>query len=821
MDSTIDWAALTEQKTWDRFEKAQERAQRNEGHGASPAALKIAEGCLPILMELISSKLEDLPGTLREHKNAPGLRALLVSMKELDPAVIGLCALTGVLHAVGVGWHLTQTTINLGMSLQGELFAAKLLQGEKGLKDRIEKVVRKRHARYETRRLAAKAIAKQAGYATRSWSREHLVHAGHLLVRWVLDACPHVFWLMEGKRGVKYVQIQPASLEIAMDEVRKGVLSRPAQLPCTQPPLPWTSLTSGGYPDERLKGSKKLLRHTSKAQESAARAAIRAGTMQPVLDAVNALQAVSWKINTRVLAVLTECIERKIDVKGLPRAKPYAKPAEPEGEVAAERITAWNRRCAKIDEQNRSLVTDRVLLAEDTSVAGLLESEERFWTPYNADWRGRVYPLPFFNFQRDDRVRALFLFADGAPIGDDGLYWLKVHTANCGAFDGIDKRSLKERVQWVDMRIDALENIAVDPLKHTDWMKADKPFLFLAACFELLSALATGPQYVTTLPVSWDGSCSGLQHLCAMTRAPEGELVNLTNNPIRQDVYERVATIVTQRVQADAAGSDASADVAKRCLAFGIDRSVVKRSVMTFCYASKKFGMAMQFREDLMRPLEIKVLAGELDEHPFGDDNGREAQTYLAKLVYEAICGIVTLPAEAMGFLQSCARALAHEGKALRWTTPAGLPVVNAYFEPTFARVRLWLHDASITLKLATGDTKTVAKDKAANGIAPNFVHSMDACHLMLTTNASVAEGITNIATVHDSFGCPAPQAGRFHRIIREQFITMYENNDVLAQVLETATCDLTEHNRHRLPDAVLKGSLNIQEVKDAVFAFA
>jgi DNA-directed RNA polymerase len=70
------------------------------------------------------------------------------------------------------------------------------------------------------------------------------------------------------------------------------------------------------------------------------------------------------------------------------------------------------------------------------------------------------------------------------------------------------------------------------------WTKADKPFLFLAACVELTKAMSFGPGYVCSLPVSWDGSCSGLQHLCAMTRSEEGKHVNLTNLPEPQDVYQ-------------------------------------------------------------------------------------------------------------------------------------------------------------------------------------------------------------------------------------------------------------------------------------------
>jgi DNA-directed RNA polymerase, mitochondrial len=61
----------------------------------------------------------------------------------------------------------------------------------------------------------------------------------------------------------------------------------------------------------------------------------------------------------------------------------------------------------------------------------------------------------------------------------------------------------------------------------------------------------------------------------------------------------------------------------------------------------------------------------------------------------------------------------------------------------------------------------------------------------MLTVNAAVSEGLTSIAAVHDSFGCLPSRAGRFREIIRGQFVRMYQEHDVLAQVLECAALTL------------------------------
>jgi DNA-directed RNA polymerase len=125
-------------------------------------------------------------------------------------------------------------------------------------------------------------------------------------------------------------------------------------------------------------------------------------------------------------------------------------------------------------------------VAEDVRTAEMLSQHDRFWTPVSCDWRGRVYPMSHFNFQRDDRVRALFLFADGAPIGTEGLYWLKVHLANCGDFEKISKRPLEERVAWVDQNMEMIQATATVPLQERKWTEADKPFLFLAVCMELI-----------------------------------------------------------------------------------------------------------------------------------------------------------------------------------------------------------------------------------------------------------------------------------------------------------------------------------------------
>lgn len=91
----------------------------------------------------------------------------------------------------------------------------------------------------------------------------------------------------------------------------------------------------------------------------------------------------------------------------------------------------------------------------------------------------------------------------------------------------------------------------------------------------------------------------------------------------------------------------------------------------------------------------------------------------------------------------------------------------------------------------------------------------------VIVVNVPVSEGITSLATVHDSFGCLPSQAKRFREIIREQFVKMYQDYDVLAEVFERARADLKD--KTLLPETPSKwyGTLNIEDVLDAEYEFA
>ena len=165
------------------------------------------------------------------------------------------------------------------------------------------------------------------------------------------------------------------------------------------------------------------------------------------------------------------------------------------------------------------------------------------------DHRGRSYPRPLFNFQGPDYTRGLFYFADGKAIGTEGLLQLKAYVAALADghdWDGAAKPSLlnfDERLAWVeDMhRLRAISDAVLLGEYPTLPANLKDEVQFIAATHELVRADRVGPNFITHLPVSFDATCSGLQHLCAMTRSKDGRYANLAASQVREDFYERVA----------------------------------------------------------------------------------------------------------------------------------------------------------------------------------------------------------------------------------------------------------------------------------------
>lgn len=124
-----------------------------------------------------------------------------------------------------------------------------------------------------------------------------------------------------------------------------------------------------------------------------------------------------------------------------------------------------------------------------------------------------------------------------------------------------------------------------------------------------------------------------------------------------------------------------------------------------------------------------------------------------------------------------------------------------------------------ITIAEPTAQSDTQAHVRS---VAANFIHSADACALRMTVRACVAEGITSLAMIHDSYGCHAPDMPRMEVILREQFVALHREN--LAQRFASGLVERGYISREQA-DACLAqlqlGELDIEGVLTSPYFFS
>jgi DNA-directed RNA polymerase len=152
-----------------------------------------------------------------------------------------------------------------------------------------------------------------------------------------------------------------------------------------------------------------------------------------------------------------------------------------------------------------------------------------------------------------------------------------------------------------------------------------------------------------------------------------------------------------------------------------------------------------------------------------------DAAIFLAKAVRYACHDILPGPTRIMKYIRKLALHRYHEGedKFLEWISPTGFPFVNMYHKPNFVKLDL-TGGVRSRYKVADGASPKRRKIKMLNTASPNFIHSLDAAHLIRTVLTANREGIHDILTVHDSYSCLAPFARPFGQIIRREMAMLH-----------------------------------------------
>ncbi|MCL7036588.1 hypothetical protein MKW94_005308 [Papaver nudicaule] len=529
--------------------------------------------------------------------------------------------------------------------------------------------------------------------------------------------------------------------------------------------------------------------------------------IEQVFEALNTLGNTKWRVNKKLLTIVDSVWASGGKYAGLVDRADVSLPEKPETVDEAE-LRDWRWKIRNAKKENNERHAHRCSLELKLSVAHKMRNEDGFYYPHNLDFRGRAYPMhPYLNHLGSDLCRGILEFAEGRPLGNSGLRWLKIHLANLYATGGVDKISHEGRIAFTESNLDNIFDSADRPLEGNQWwLEAEDPFQCLAVCMNLSEALrSTSPETtISHIPIHQDGSCNGLQHYAALGRDKLGAAaVNLVAGEKPADVYTGIADRVREIMQEDALKDPAADPNALRAKTLitkdWVNRKLVKQTVMTSVYGVTYIGARDQIKK------RIK------ERDPDGDDNEQFGLAcYAAKATLTALGEMFEAARSIMSWLSDCANVIASENHAVRWTTPLGLPVVQPYH-------KLGRHNIKTSLQKLTlrRETDKVMLKRQRTAFPPNFVHSLDGSHMMMTALACKKAGL-NFAGVHDSFWTHACDVDEMNRILREKFVELYEQ-PILENLLESFQESFPNLEFPPLP---ARGDFNLKEVLKSPYFF-
>ena len=835
-DFSVDWGTEKMEK---RLEKAKDKGKETD----TPVGMTLLRVAVAPLADAINAWRDDALSGGRGRK--PRAAVLL---RDLNAHTLAYLTSKVVLDTLTTELTLQTVSLRVAAMVHDDIRWASFQSQAPGLWYVATEKLKKQTGNYRHSRASLSGTARHVGLELPSrWSSEDCLIVGQKLIELMIESTGliEVGWKANRKSSgrnpasrSKVLRPTPKVLDRVNEKNDLCLGMYPVFLPMVVEPNDWTNPFDGGYLG-RLAGRHQLVRGASAAYLED----LESVEMPAVYDSINTLQRTGWRVNNAVHDVIREADALGLDVAGLPKGEIREVTPRPALLDNAEAIALktpeylavlreWKHSVTEVHDHNKRMASHAMNLKAILDTAHLFREQETFYFPYNMDFRGRVYPVcgsTGMHPQGNDSAKGILQFSEGVVLGETGAYWLAVHLAN--SF-GYDKAALDDRVRWVQEHTDEIMQSAMNPLDFRWWAEGDAPWQTLAACFDWMGYQLEGDAHVSHLPIAFDGSCNGLQHYSAMLRDEiGGKAVNLTPNETAADIYSEVMRQVISRMEREAVGTETMqrrkrttdeageevmitehlpvSGLAQEWLASGqLDRKMHKRPVMTTPYGSKQYGIADQIGQELKSR-----------GHSFGDTQSIMCR-YLASCIWGAIGEVVVAARSGMDWLQKAAGLAASEGLPITWTAPQGFPVMQDYRKASLKKVKTTFQGVVMYLRLAK-DTPVTDSNRMKNSIAPNYVHSLDAAAMMLTVQAAADQGLHSFSMVHDSYATHAGHAEILFGTIRESFVAMYENHDVLTEFRDNIHRQLSPDNQEELQALPPKGTLDLTGILESDFFFA
>lgn len=788
-------------------EKAKDRGQEgNTLHGImlmKHSVDKVSEGISEFIKKASKGQAE------QGFKIAP-----MIAM--LDPDLCAFLTLKSVINMVSNTQSFIGIARNLGMTIEDEI----KLQVWEDHDNRMFKILQEKMTKHTASRHYRRygLIKRCKKYIDVEEIKPFTIQERCLVGSKLIDILVATTGLVEVRtmsqtRKRKHINIIPSKGTVEwIEKVNQfGQVLCPAYLPMITVPRRWEGINDGGYYTFKLPIIKTSNNKFLKGMKHY--------DMPLEYECINSLQETSWCTNTRVLDVMNKVWESGFNWNGIPNREPLDIPPCPaplgmkKNDMTPsmqKEFMSWKSTASSVYNENARRFSKVLQFVRTLSMAREMGQYDKFHFVYQSDFRGRKYTVSsFLTPQGPEYAKGLLLFAKGEPIEtDEQADWLAIHGANCF---GIDKVPFEDRIKWVDDHAEQIIASARDPLSERWWNEADDPWLFLAFCFEWNEFLEQGFGYKSRIPVQLDGSNNGLQNFSAMLRDPiGGKATNLLPSDTPQDIYQDVADLVLKKVEALAEGGERMA-IQWRDSGF-INRKLCKRPVMVVPYG----GTRHSCRGYVLQYLKDEFTKGSPNPWAQEDFDMFLPTFWLSQILWEAIGEIVIGARECMKWIQDCSSIVAKEDRPLVWKTPTNFVVHQEYFDYKEHRINTYI-DGTLVKPLVREHNNKMDTFRNRNGSAPNFVHSLDASHLTISVHMCNKYGVTDYSMIHDSYGVHAHHVPRMALSLREAFVEMYKENDVITSFRG----DAEESVGLPMPDPPDRGNLDIDSVIGATYFFA
>ena len=753
------------------------RKREEQGRGSQTT---YGSKAISLAVDTMSTEVRRTIGNLTRGPAGRGYATLAKMLADMDPKVLSVitmkvCLDTLVKTSQGRTTNHTKdpseyktVIIAIGQAVQAERRLSHYLSEAPGLYKAIEK--RWHSSKGNKYRITdmTRAMNKE-GIEWEAWSAHELARVGTFLLSIFIKETGWAEFdvIQRAKRDkVTHVRLSRDFIEMRDTVMARAIELAYMQWPMLCPPVDWSATEKGGYLTAEAR-SRTLVRGYSFAQ--------RPDQGDLPIKMLNNLQRVAYRINRNVYDVAKLAYQDWRVIGSFRRARAVEAHNWLTEDATKEQIREWRTYRTKVENENARNDQHNWRTTEVMFTAGMFANEEKFYLPWNFDYRGRVYTLPTsLSPQGTDFDKSLFYFAEEGPINEYWLLW------QAGTAFGLDKKTHDERVQWARDNFELFTIIAQDPYGTARmWDQASEPWVFLAAVLEIYDCLIAQTKDTSGLPIGIDATCSGLQHLSALTLNRSAAVqVNVVPTPEPSDGYRTVANAALKYLPEE--------------IHSWIDRKVTKRTVMTLCYGVTRHSARGYIHSALV-------------------EKGKDPKPYITEItdaIYnKAVTEVFPGPIVVMGWLKRVAREIVNRGvDSIEWRTPSGFVVNQFRNKLETERVQTRIMGSVKSFSMASGPG-TPDPGKHAASLPPNLVHSLDASllHFMFS------EWDRPFTCIHDCILGRSCDMDDMQRDIRMHFVEMYKGEPLKDWASQL---DLT------IPPSIIRGDLDLDQVNDSHYFF-